>query len=298
MSKTTSRAISPNVEEVLFRSDNVFLCMLVNRSMQCMRVIDFRAGALPAKRLCVDSIARKEGVAKVLTFVEKDEVSTWTKIGFTREGTVPGFYKRSDGYLCGYSVQPTDHEKTAEANTSRAEQTINHAKKAAKELGLKPNKKLQFQWLSAEEAQALCNKARKSEGILPTFENFGRDAERIYLHSQVKNSKGKGLLLSAEFQDWFGHALVELQLRPNAQDAEIAHLANTLLHLNETLCDKKIVSAFAFAPSDDKALATAYTAAGYRKTGLLARAIPRDKEQVDAILWSRKLANPVADEED
>jgi len=91
----------PMVEELHFKSDSAFLCLLLNRRTGFIRVIDFRSGALPAKRLFIQSVAKREGVSKVITLVEKDEVSSWTRVGFVREGTIPGFYKRSDGHLCG-----------------------------------------------------------------------------------------------------------------------------------------------------------------------------------------------------
>ena len=54
----------PIVEERHFRSDNAFLCLLLNRRTKQIRVIDFRAGALPAKRLFIQSVAQREGVEK------------------------------------------------------------------------------------------------------------------------------------------------------------------------------------------------------------------------------------------
>ena len=44
-------------------------------------------------------------------------------------------------------------------------------------------------------------------------------------------------------------------------------------------------------------LATAYVAAGFRKTGLLAAGIQAGGARKDAILWTRKLANPGGEEE-
>jgi len=52
-----------------------------------LRVIDFRAGALPAKRLYIQSVATQENVEKVITLVEKDEVSSWPRVWFVREGS-------------------------------------------------------------------------------------------------------------------------------------------------------------------------------------------------------------------
>lgn len=69
-----------------------------------MRVIDFRAGPSHAKRLFVLNFAKREGIEKVYTLVERDELSTWVKLGFSREANIPGFYKRSDAFLLGVSV--------------------------------------------------------------------------------------------------------------------------------------------------------------------------------------------------
>ena len=59
-------------------------------------------------------------------------------------------------------------------------------------------------------------------------------------------------------------------------------------------CDS-LSSAFGFAPSDDIGLATAYVAAGFRRTGLLAQGCQSGGDRKDAILWTRKLANPAGD---
>src|SRR5271163_3104004 len=92
------------VEEVLFQNDAVSLCLLINRRAKTMRVVDFRAGPTSAKRHFVLQLAKREGMEKAYTLVERDEVSTWVKLGFAKEGSIPGFYKRSDAYLLGCSV--------------------------------------------------------------------------------------------------------------------------------------------------------------------------------------------------
>src|SRR5271169_4616658 len=92
------------IEEIFFQNEAVSLCLLVNRRARTMRVIDFRAGPTHAKRLFVLSLAQREGMSKVYTLVERDEMQTWTKLGFAKEGNIPGFYKRSDAFLLGCSA--------------------------------------------------------------------------------------------------------------------------------------------------------------------------------------------------
>ena len=73
-----------SVEEVFFQNEAVSLCMMMNRRAKILRVIDFRAGPSLAKRSFVLSVAQREGFDKVYTLVERDEVATWVKLGFTR----------------------------------------------------------------------------------------------------------------------------------------------------------------------------------------------------------------------
>ncbi|KYF50174.1 hypothetical protein BE08_39030, partial [Sorangium cellulosum] len=99
-----SSTSSSGVDELLFRNDAVSLCLLVNRRHRTLRIIDFRAGPTPSKRSFVLSAAKREGVEKIFTLVERDEVPTWTRLGFVREGSIPGFYKRSDAWILGAVV--------------------------------------------------------------------------------------------------------------------------------------------------------------------------------------------------
>ncbi len=284
----------PVVEELYFRSDSAYLCLLVNRRTRCIRVIDFRAGALPAKRLYIQSVAIQEDIEKVITLVEKDEVSSWTRVGFVREGTIPGFYKRSDGHLCGCVIgDKTASVEVSDASAKLADRTINAAKKAAKEIPEKI-KGATVRPASEKDALSARDAAWRKNPALGAFDMFGRDAERIYYDASVRRSKAN--YVSAEFQDCFGHALVEV-LRLPTSDNEVLAVAAGLRALGDDLEDRGIVAAFAFAPNDHVEISTAFVAAGYRKTGLLAQAIP-DAEggRKDAILWTRKLASPLGED--
>ncbi len=280
----------PIVEELHFRSDNAFLCLLLNRRTKQIRVIDFRAGALPAKRLFIQSVAQREGVEKVIILVEKDEVSSWTRVGFVREGTVPGFYKRSDGHLVGCVIgDRTASIEVTDATQRAVDKTIVAAKKRAKDFDSTP-RSISVKEVTPRQAQTARDTVwRKPANAYCSFDDFGRDAARLYWESSPK--KGKGNFLSAEFQDCFGHSLVEILRMPKG-DVELGATIAGLRHMGEELKAREIVSAFAFAPSDDVDLSAAFVAAGYRKTGLLARGVLVGGERKDAILWSRKLADP------
>src|ERR1700755_1601980 len=180
----------PIVEELHFRSDNAFLCLLLNRRTKQIRVIDFRAGALPAKRLFIQSVAQREGVDKVILLVEKDEVSSWTRVGFVREGQVPGFYKRSDGHLVGCVIgDRTASIEVSEESQKMAERTINAAKKLAEgiEDPVKGVTVKESDRETAEEARdAVWQKRTDAYGCL---DDFGRDASRGWGEVTSKKTK-------------------------------------------------------------------------------------------------------------
>ncbi len=287
--KARAKASTPIVEELYFRSDSAYLCLLLNRRTQLIRVIDFRAGAVPAKRLYIQSVAKQENVVKVLTLVEKDEVSSWTRVGFVREGTIPGFYKRSDGHLCGCVVgDKTASIEVDDKNVKLTERTINAGKKAMKEIPAKI-KGASISEIDADEGASVRDQAWKKKEAFGSFDQFGRDAERIFYQTSYKRSKAN--ILSAEFQDCFGHSLIET-LRLPTTDNEVLAITACLRSMGDDLTERGIVSAFMFAPNDHVEMSTALLAAGYRKTGLLAKGVVVGDERKDAILWTRKLANP------
>lgn len=279
------------VEELNFRSDDAFLCLLVNRRAKYIRVIDFRAGSLPAKRLFIQSVAQREGIEKVITLVEKDEVSSWTRVGFVREGTVPGFYKRSDGYLVGCVVgERTVSVQVDDEDEKIAERTVNAAKKSAKDLSLDQSaESVTLKGVSpARAARARDQVWAKGEG-LGCFDPFGRDALRLFI--EVTPKRGKANYLSAEFQECFGHSLIEILQAPKT-DADITAVYYGLNSFAEELKRRGVVSGFGFSSYDDVNLATAFVAAGFRKTGLLAQGVLCGNRRAAGILWTRKLADP------
>jgi len=291
--KATAESNKPVVEELKFRSENAYLCLLVNRRNRLIRVIDFRAGALPAKRLFIQSVAKQEEIHKIITLVEKDEVSSWTRVGFVREGTIPGFYKRSDGHLCGCVIGDKGVPvEVGDAAQRLAEKTLNAAKKNLKDVPEKIKGATAGE-IDAEEATAAVEASLAKGGVYEAFDAFGRDAARLYFKSTLKGAKEN--LISAEYQDCFGHALIQVLHKP-ATDKDLLATTHGIRELGENLKERGIVAAFAFAAIDDISMATVFTAAGYRKTGLLALGVQDGKDRKDAILWTRKLANPGGDE--
>jgi hypothetical protein len=307
------------VEEVFFQNEAVSLCLLINRRARTMRVVDFRAGPTSAKRLFVLSLAQREGVEKAYTLVERDEVATWVKLGFAKEGNIPCFYKRSDAYLLGCPVPLPGHATLVErsldgedvpsesetrlvaaepaspgaapplsAAQQTAERTILTAKKHLKDFDRAvPSAKVAP--LGDVESRKAVAAALRSGRALTAFEPFGRDAVR---RSFVATARGGfELHASTETQACFSNAYLELLQAPRT-DAEKLATIGALKAFCDRLLGEGVVSCFSLAPSDDLAMATAFLHNGFRRTGLLLEHLVVDGKRKDAILWSRKLANP------
>ncbi|MGD0675592.1 MAG: hypothetical protein ABSC94_09255 [Polyangiaceae bacterium] len=303
-------------DEIFFQNDAVSLCLLINRRARIMRVIDFRAGPSSAKRQLVLSLALREGVEKAYTLVERDEVQTWIKLGFAKEGNVPGFYKRSDAFLLGCPVssastaparsspsaespvesetrlvaaKPVGSAASMTAGQERMERTIASAKRGLKDVLEKMPQQARIAVIDEPEARKLAVAAVRAGRGLTAFEPFGRDVERTYFLVTVRG--GFEFAASAESQACFGNAFLELLVAPKTEGEKMA-TAGALRALCERLLSEGVVSCFALAPSDDVGLASAFLSNGFRRTGLLAEHMMVGGHRKDAILWSRKLANP------
>jgi hypothetical protein len=305
------------VEELFFQNEAVSLCLLINRRARTMRVVDFRAGPSNAKRTFVRSLARREAVEKVFTLVERDEVQTWLKLGFAKEGNIPGFYKRSDAFLLGCPITPTTLGKPCDDDLGRevpfesetriaaapaadvtqlpaaqglAERTLAAAKREMRELADKPPSSARVTVIDEADARRAVAAAVRSGRAMTAFEAFGRDVQRSYF--MLTSRGGFELAASTESQACFGNAFLELLVSPRAE-SERAATAGALRSLCDKLLERGTVSCFALAPSDDVALATAFMHNGFRRTGLLAEHLVVGGRRKDAILWSRKLATPI-----
>lgn len=309
-SQTTTNA---GVDELLFQNDTVSLCLLVNRRNRTLRVIDFRAGPTVAKRNFVLATAKREGVEKVFTLVERDEVSTWTRLGFAREGSIPGFYKRSDAWILGAVVAqvgpiqpermtfgydddelddvPIYDDGSASPAAAQADKTIQKAKKRIADLPGKALPAIKIATVRDADARKAVATAERARRALTGFEPFSRDATRK--HFVLTGRGGFEMHASTEMQQCFGNSFLEILVGPT-NDAERVATVAALRVLGDKLKEEGCVSTFTFAPADDLGLATVFLAGGYRRSAVLARHLVVGGERKDAILWSKKLAVPEA----
>jgi hypothetical protein len=290
-----SEAVS---DEILFQNDGVSLCLLVNRRARTMRVIDFRSGPHPAKRLFVMSLARREGIERVYTLVERDESAAWARLGFQREGNIPAFYKRSDAFILGSPVS-REPERSDESGVRQAvsdrprigedERVYQHARRIAKDVAENALPVVRVQAAREADFRKGLASALRSGRALTGFEPFGRDIERISFSCTARG--GFSLLAAVELQPCFNNAFLELLTAPRS-DKEAMFTVSAVRQLCDELFEREVVCCFSLSPADDPALAAAYVVNGFRRTGLLSGHLLVGRRRVDAFLWSRKLAQP------
>ena len=328
------------VDEFFVQNEAVSLCLLVHRRAKTMRVVDFRAGPSSAKQRFVMRFAAKEGVEKVYTLVERDEVSTWVKMRFAKEASIPGFYKRSDAFMLGSpvtaatlqpipepspkqsemrislrrgmplppslplsieTIEDDEDDDAPESTDTRAhdfaEKTLVRAKKRAKELAAMSLPVARITPIKESDTKKPLAAALKSGRAMTAFEPFGRDVERRYFSMTARGNFE--LVVSVESQACFGNAFVELLTAPKS-DAEALATASSVRALCDKLHKEGAVCAFSLVPSDDIALASAFVFSGFRRTGLLVSHMvlgegSSPSVRKDAIVFSRKLANPTAE---
>lgn len=287
------------LREVCFDQKGVYLCLLVNHSDRSLRIIDFRAGLSREKRQLIVDYAVAHRIERLFTLVERDEASAWVRLGFGREGSIPGFYKRSDAHVLGALTEAfqlthqsgtrpalglsDDAEKRAAIDTTHheAQRLAARFKFAASSLRL-----TDADDTTVQRAQAAARKA----GWLPiTAEPFSRGAEQWHYACSTRGAKE--LVISVESQSCFDNALVELVTRPE-NEKEAAWMARALGEVVRVLHARGIVSCFALTPVTDTELAAVFVKNGFRRTGILKHHLRVGNGRVSAFLWSRKLAQP------
>ncbi|MBK8997049.1 MAG: hypothetical protein IPM35_15055 [Myxococcales bacterium] len=299
MSARTTNATRVS-EEIFIYKPGVSLCLLLNRRARTLRVVDFRSGPSPVKRALVLSTARKEGVERVFTLVERDECGAWARMGFAREGNIPGFYKRSDAFVLGALVgadeqyeeneqsgtRPALTESGDDVETDRAYQA---ARRCIKDVEALPALAVKLSQVKETDVAKPVAAAVRAGRALTGFEPFGRDVVRSYFQCTARG--GQSLWASVETQTCFNNAFVELLTAPKT-DKELALTSGAVRQICDELLKREMVGCFALSPADDPRFSAVFAVHGFRRTGVLRGHLAIGQRRVDAFLWSRKLAQP------
>jgi len=301
----------PERDQRVIRTDDLFFSCIYDRSNRCLRITDFRTGNFPLKDKTVLSLADEFGAHKIYTLIERDDINGWHRVGYIREGSIPGYYKRSDAYLMS-RLPGSDVVIFPESNDDTPERKAilnNDIKKRAKDIASLKNPGGRVQELDAasalETAEAeikrlsTSKEGKKDTGLGhlelarqlipgPVFQHFSRDGERIFILIQPKRSRSCNIL-ALEYQDCFGNVKITF-LRPPLNDAEIALSLYSVKKVLEELAEIGAVTAFAFTPEIWTDVNAIFLSCGFRKTGWLTHQRRSPDGYNDCILWTRRLA--------
>jgi hypothetical protein len=279
------------IEEVSYRREGIHVSLIVNRRQRTARLVDFLAGNFPLKQQRLDELARREGIARIYTFVEKEESLGWAKVGFAREGTIPGYYKRSDAYLMGRVISdpPLVDEDGAPltplADTAAAEKVLVQARKLV--VDVTAVKGLKIEVLNDLQATAQGIAPARNRKTAAWFdERFLRSGDRLHV---IGRGRTTSQVVTAELQEPFGNAYLQIPMVPTKTD-EARVLAGAIHGLHEALKVREIGCTFAMTPADSPLLGAVFLGTGYRRTGVLSQHLAPGERRFDAMLWVRRTA--------
>lgn len=292
-------------EQVTVTKGEVSLCLLLNRRTRTMRIIDFRAGPQSSKFDCIREVAAREGIERAYTVVERDESTTWTKMGFDKEGSIPGFYKRSDAYILGMDMESTapresgtririrkdkEVEEEFPMGSDRGERAYQAGRRLVRNRAPESLPKVNVALARPQDREKAFSNALSSGRALTGLEDFGRDVEKTEMLCTARG--GFSLLVGVEEQPCFDNAFLEALCAPRG-DKETWLTASALRKICDELAAREIVSVFSVSPSESVELSAAWLSAGFRRTGRLPGHLMVHGQRTEAFLWSRRLTDPV-----
>jgi hypothetical protein len=321
MAKSTEQK-GNNLIERMVRNEDIFCSILFDTANRTLRVIDFRGGSFQTKHSYLEQISTSEGMRKIFTLIERDDMSGWQRVGYSREGSIPGYYKRSDAYIMGrvYDNGEPDSKSVLDSNAAKNKEFVNGMKEQGKELSENRLPSIRLESVTEElaldalqaEVKRIASKTKKSKtdktaktktkvkkkkgsdvfaldtaAFSPLFQQFSREVEQFYF--TVTNSRTKQMnLVGAEYQDCFGNAKLSLFFEPQnraEQNLARAGISGSI----DMLAEMGAVSMFALARADSESMNVVFASLGFRNTGWLSRQVIDGDGAVDMVLWTRKL---------
>lgn len=289
------------------RNDEIFCSLLFDENNSTLRVVDFRGGNLQQKQAYLERVQLSEGLRKIFTLIERDDMHGWQRAGYLREGSIPGYYKRSDAYIMGMvNEDDWDHSMASDEAEDRKEY-LNNIRELAKEYEEYKATGLKGINITEEEAPNLLRKeferrqekAKKTTGKskkvttpgftqMPLFMQFSREVE--YYHYAVTNKRTKQInLFSAEYQDCFGNAKINTFFDKLSTKTEIAMIRVGISAFVDWLAEIGAVAIFALVDSDNIEMNAIYASIGFKNSGWMNRQVISGNDIKDQILWTQKL---------
>ena len=88
--ETSKKARQNRLVERMVRNESIFCSLLFDRANRTLRVVDFRGGNFQSKHNYLEQVLVSEGMRKIFTLIERDDMNGWQRVGYHREGSIPG----------------------------------------------------------------------------------------------------------------------------------------------------------------------------------------------------------------
>lgn len=277
-----------NSEELKFRNAELYLSLWLDRRMRNIRVIDFRAGNFAAKRLFIDSVARREGAEKIFTVVERDEVRSWVKVGFRRQAVIPGFFRRSDGYLCDLESLPWS--KGTFDRGGEEKRAVDLVASASARAETELAQRCTVVDVTVEpllRGRRACDLAWASGQAQSSLLGFGPGNPRQYVAGRARGLQPLWCLV--EQQEYYKQAIVQFLTSPDEGRQHMDLALTTTMAVMRALQGAGFAAVLAIVPANGVSLATAMAAAGMRYCGFVPGFFGLlDGDRQSALLYAHK----------
>jgi len=306
----STRRNNRRLVERMVRNDDIFCSLLFDQENRTIRVVDFRGGNFQTKHNYLERVLMSEGMRKIFTLIERDDMNGWQRVGYLREGTIPGYYKRSDAYIMSRIYDEDWTASLASEDLPERKNLLTDIKTLGKGLSELKGSGVKCEPIDEEEALELlktevtrlnsqvakAKKGKKDKGAkpkplekpsLPLFKQFSRETESYYYLAVNRRTKGMNLL-GAEYQDCFGNAKVDIYFSPKVR-ADRAIARQGLVSFVDWLAAIGAVAVFTLVRADDVEKNAIYASAGFRNSGWMNRQRIGTDSSADQILWTRKL---------
>jgi hypothetical protein len=327
MAKAANTGYQALVERII-RNEDIFCSLLFDHTNRTLRVVDFRGGNFQSKHVYLEGVLMKEGMRKIFTLIERDDMNGWQRVGYHREGSIPGYYKRSDAYVMSRIYdrdfepkEPQGEEVPENKNLLNDIKVVGKKLADAKEPSVKvePIEDEDVQKAIEEEIERQEGRAKKGKAskppkaaakpakvakavknetdadIRPVAVGSGDlifpqfSREVEYFHFLVQNRRTKqSNLITTEYQDCFGNAKVHFVFDPESKTDQ--NLCKVGLNAAiDQLVETGAVSIFATVPVDQTKTNEVFASVGFRNTGWLTNQLLTPNGPIDVMLWTKKL---------
>jgi hypothetical protein len=296
------------VERVV-RNDDIYCSLLFDHDSRTLRVVDFFGGNFKIKQNYLDQVLIDEGMRKVFTLIELAEVAGWRRIGYLREGTIPGYYKRSDAHIMSRIYDEDWSGSPGREAIDQRSSFLAGVAAGGNELAAQPVGAIESELAESPAARAAIRaelarlraksthnkrapgkRARPApvpRGASPLFRQFNRNTECYYWIAQHRRTKQRNVF-GVEYQDCFCNAKINMYFTPDTRTGRTV-ARKGLGDFVDWLDALGAVAIFALVRADDLEQNTIYAAAGFQNAGWLSRQLLTNGSAVDQVLWTRKL---------